>query len=392
MRHIYNVLHLIDHYRIGGPGKTILNSHRFIDSHRYRLHLAVFSPLERVVQSELVLAAQKVGLPVLQLPDHRGINRTAAATLKQYLIEKEIHILHSHGYKTNWYNLIAKMYYPNLQCVSTYHGWITNNYRQNFYYFLDLLLSRFFDAVIPVSDAMRIRFPAHVRRKATTQTIHNAIVIADYSKRGLRPSIRKKHSLNDGDFVIGVVGRLSPEKGCREAIAAIEKASKIAPRIRLLIVGEGPQKSVLQDEVNKKALNHRVLFTGYQHPVQPYFEAIDALLCPSFTEGISNVILEAMAYRLPVIATAVGGNPEIITDGEDGILIPPGSPEKWAAILLRLTESNSLRKKLSNNAFKKVSSKFDFAYRMDKMQSLYSRLLSPSMNDRMRSYLGNKSI
>ena len=134
----------------------------------------------------------------------------------------------------------------------------------------------------------------------------NAIVLGDYAPTGARGGVRRELGLSDDDRLVGVIGRISIEKGCLEMVDAFAAVAGKHPGIHLAFIGEGPLAATVAERARASGLEARVRFLGHQTRIQPFYEAIDLLVSPSRTEGISNVILEALASGCPVVATPVG--------------------------------------------------------------------------------------
>lgn len=132
--------------------------------------------------------------------------------------------------------------------------------------------------------------------------------------------------LPDGTRVIVSVGGLRPVKGYEDLLEAFHGIAVHREDVRLLIVGEGPERNRLEDRIRALGIGNRVFLTGYRSDVPKVLRASNCFVSSSHSEGQSNAILEAMAHGLPVVATAVGGTPDLIHDGTNGILVPPGSP------------------------------------------------------------------
>lgn len=368
------VLHLIDHYRIGGPGKTILNSYRYIDSSRFRIDVGFFVPGD-AGRTEFSEAVEAAGIPHVRLSDRRWISLRDFRRLRGYILSRGIRILHTHGYKTDAIGLLIKAFSPDLRLVTTHHGWIQNNRFQRAKVGLGLFASRFFSGVVVVSEPLERLLPAAVRRSGRSRLIHNAIVKDDYVPTGDREKVRRELGVGPDDVLIGAVGRLSPEKGCRELLGAFAGKLRDVPGTRLVFVGEGPLRAALEEEARTLGVEARVVFAGYRNPVQPLYEAMDVFVCPSRTEGLSNAILEAMALSVAVLATDVGGNREIVEDGTNGLLVPAGQYGELAEKLRALTVDSSLRGRLVAAGLDTIDRRFRFDLRMRAIERFYDDLL-----------------
>src|SRR5262249_14228373 len=151
-----------------------------------------------------------------------------------------------------------------------------------------------------------------------------------------RAQMRRELGIPDNEFCIGCVSNLFPVKGHITALEAIEYFAAQRSNWRLLLAGAGPARAPVEDLLNARARKDRVNFLGTSHRVPELLNAMDVYVLPSVAEGISNSLLEAMASGVPVIATATGGNPEVVVDGESGLLFPVGDAHRLANHLLLL--------------------------------------------------------
>ncbi len=152
------VLHLIDQYRTGGPGKTIMNTAKYIDHVRFEVHVGLFFS-EESPNSEFVDRIRKEGIPHLLLADKRGINLFNLRKLTIYIRKEGIKIIHTHGYKTDIHGVVLKILLRNVRLVTTHHGWITNTFSQKLFARLDLLATVFFDGITVVAESLLPMIP-----------------------------------------------------------------------------------------------------------------------------------------------------------------------------------------------------------------------------------------
>jgi glycosyltransferase involved in cell wall biosynthesis len=370
-----DVLHLIDTYRIGGPGKTIINSALFIDRARFRIHVGSFTDPVRTDRNEFARAVQANGIPYLELAETRRINLAHVGLIRRYVREHGVTIVHAHGYRTDALGYVATRGLP-VAFVTTHHGWIRNNGRQELMARSALQLCRRFDGVEVVSNRLLDELPRSVIRRGLAGVVHNGIVPADYRVGGHRGPIRQALGVSDGAILLGVVGRLSLEKGCHEMLDAFAIVAAAEPRAHLALIGEGPLRPALEARAREAAWGGRVHFTGHQSPVQPYYEAIDVLVSPSRTEGLSNAILEALVFEKPVVATRVGGNPEIVEDGVSALFVPAQDPPALAAALIRLLGDPALQASLVAGGRARIASAFTFDVRMRREEQFYADVLT----------------
>ena len=205
--------------------------------------------------------------------------------------------------------------------------------------------------------------------------VRNAVDAADSIPAGREDEIRRRLAPN-GELLIGVFGRLSPEKGQTLLVPSFAAVRSLLPPCRLLFVGDGPLKDQLGEMVRSFGLGDCAIFEGYQSAMRDYYRAVDLLVLPSLREGLPNVVLEAMVYDLPVLASTVGGVPELIRDGETGWLYEPGNPEELQRALRRvLIDERGRWDQVAAAARKALSPKYCPRERSRKFLALYKELL-----------------
>jgi glycosyltransferase involved in cell wall biosynthesis len=172
------------------------------------------------------------------------------------------------------------------------------------------------------------------------------------------------------------LGRLSKEKDPIALLDVIEILRHRGFNGKLTLAGDGPERNILEKNVGERGLADVVKIPGYINDILPLLSEADILVNPSRTECMPNSILEAMWSGLPVVATAVGGVGEMIRDGVDGLLCPPGDPAALAKAVTRLIEEPSLARRMADSAYQRVMDQFTFEKHMETTLALYSRLLS----------------
>lgn len=367
------VLHVIDTSRIGGPGKTVLNSARFIDPRRFQIHVASFVPAD-APRNEFAAAALAAGVPYFPLVEARRFEPGLVARLREYIDAQRIEIAHGHGYRSDVMCWIATRGRP-VAMVTTHHGWIRNTPKQAAFATGARLLSGLFDGVEAVSAKLLEEVPLLARRRGRAEVVHNAIVLEDYAVRGVRAGEREALGVAADEFLLGVIGRLSVEKGALEMLDAMAALRAGPVRVQLRFVGEGPLQAELQTRISALGLAQRVAIVPHRLDVRPVYEALDALVCPSRTEGLSNVIMEAMAYAKPVLATRVGGNPELVDAPHTGLLVPPQAPSAMAEAIAVLVSSADRGSAMGAAGRQRVEATFSFHTRMRREEEFYDRAL-----------------
>jgi sugar transferase (PEP-CTERM/EpsH1 system associated) len=198
------------------------------------------------------------------------------------------------------------------------------------------LLAPLVDRVVTVSDQLRHWLIAQVGIPARKiAVLHNGVDVERFRPRPDRERLRATHGYSATDVVVGTVGRLDRVKDQGALLDALALLSREHPNLRMLIVGDGPEYPALQRRVTTDGFGGRARLLGYREDVPEMLSLMDVFVLPSVGEGMCNTILEAMAVGLPVIASAVGGNPELVKDGETGILVPACNRRAFAEAIAR---------------------------------------------------------
>ena len=234
---------------------------------------------------------------------------------------------------------------------------------------------KYADKVHSVSNALKDSITGLGVDPKTVEVIPNGVNISDFNL-SIKSSIRKDFNLKDSKVII-TTSRLTPKNGIDTLIEAFAKINKKHSNTTLLILGNGPEEQNLKDLVSGLKLSKRVRFLGYidHKDVPKYLKASDIFVRTPLMEGFGISFIEAMAFRLPTIGTDVDGIKDIITTGEDGILVPPDDVEKTAEAILKILENDAFAKKIGENARKTVETRFDWDIVYDKMLSLYKSVL-----------------
>ena len=286
-------------------------------------------------------------------------------------------VVHSHGYKADLYALLAARW-AGVPVMTSAHGWTSENRKVRAYEALQAWSWRWFDRVVAVSRSYEAQALARGVPRAKLMVVHNAIrgsYAADADPGAARAAARAALGLAPDAVVVGIVGRLGIEKG---HAAFVEAAARIAPRhpdARFLIVGEGLQRADIEARVAAAGLTQRVRLLGHRDDLPAIWPALDLLAMTSLREGLPNVLLEAMLHGIPGVAMAVGGIPEVIDDGLDGLLVPAGDVDGFTARLGELLADAPRRARLGEAARAKVRDAFLFDARMRRMEALYDELL-----------------
>jgi glycosyltransferase involved in cell wall biosynthesis len=181
---------------------------------------------------------------------------------------------------------------------------------------------------------------------------------AGHPRDGDRAQAQREWGLADGEPTVGAIGRLSSVKGHADLLEAAARVVARRPRTRFVLVGDGPLRAELEAHARRLGLGERVVFAGVREDVARVLALLDVVVLPSHTEGLSNVLLESMAMARPLVATAVGGNRDVVEDGVSGRLVPARDPEALASAIVDLLENPEGARAMAAEARRVVERRF----------------------------------
>ena len=253
-------------------------------------------------------------------------------------------VLCCHGYKADLFGLLAARRL-GIPAVGVSRGWTTENRRVRLYEAIDRRVLRWMDRVVCVSEGQAEKVRHSGVNPAKISVIHNAIRTDRFTK----PSPEVRASLTrlfpqPPRLLVGAAGRLSPEKGFDVLVAAAASLVRAVPEAGFVLFGEGARRQALTEQVRAAGLAEHFVLPGFRRDLDELLPAFDVFALPSHTEGLPNVVLESFAAGVPVVATAVGGTPELVEDGVSGRLVPPGDARagQWVALAAQQRERPSL--------------------------------------------------
>lgn len=366
------VLIIIAAAAIGGPGKGIFQFLESAPQDEFDYLLCNFYLRNKVI-GQFVTEARRKRQNMILLKQRFTIDPLMLLQAREVVLKNNINIVQTHGYKPGVIGLfISKLY--RIPWIGFAHGYIEISKRLRFYSKLDKLILRYADRVVAVSNSMKDLLKEAGVKEDKIKIIYNAIDQADARPTANAESIRDCYGIKNTHKVIGVVGRLSQEKGQIVFLKAFRKAVNILPEVKALIVGDGPDRKILEKYCRDNGLEDKVIFTGYQENVANLYQIFDIMVLPSFTEGLPNAVLEAMLFGVPVIATSVGGVPEIINDS-NGILVPPNNYDAIADRMIEFLKNDELRESIGLKGRESLYPRFSPSYRASQIMDVYKELL-----------------
>ncbi|WP_435011871.1 glycosyltransferase (plasmid) [Tundrisphaera lichenicola] len=358
----------------GGPEKTILNSPRFLRPAGYRMLCAYMNPPGDPGFDQLMRRADALEATLVSVPDRGPWDLGVLGHMLRICRRERVAIWHGHDYKSNLIGLLLRPFWP-MRLVTTVHGWVHRTRRTPLYYAIDQLCLPRYERVICVSDDLFSRCLSLGVPPDRCMLIENGIDTDQFARRTDKAEAKRRLGIAPDRFVVGAAGRLSAEKGFDLLIRALGALLESGRDLTLLVAGEGDERARIEALIGELSLGDRVRLMGFQADVLPLFEAIDVFALSSLREGLPNVVLEAMAIGVPVVATRIAGIHRLIREGENGLTVEPGSVDALARAIGWLQDHPDSRVRLGSAGRESVESRHDFGARMRRMADVYDELL-----------------
>jgi glycosyltransferase involved in cell wall biosynthesis len=379
------ILALLEATTVTGPAKNLIEFARLAREPRFDppVHLSIAAcrrPGDSTVLQEAVEAA---GIPFHPIPERGPFDRAVVPALRELARSVAPDILQTHAVKSHFLLRWAALD-RTAPWVAFHHGYTWPDLRARAYNQLDRWSLRRALRVITVSQPFRAELAAHGVPLDRISVIHNAIDPGWAASAQASSSELKTHlGISSDRKVVLIVGRLSREKDhltLLDALASIR--STHAPH--LLIVGDGPERTRIEERARALAMEKHVALTGQVRSAQPYYGIADVAVLSSRSEGSPNALLEAMAAGVPVVATSVGGIPEIVTDRESALLVPPSDSPALAGAIASLLSRPELAESLRTRARQLIVERHSPEQRTRALCRIYREALAAQIQPRTR--------
>lgn len=345
------------------------------------LSLATFD--RRNNSAEFVSAARELGLEVDVIPERGRFDPSVIRALRNIVEQRSPDVIVTHQVKSHFLMKVSRLWqkYP---WVAFNHGYTTTDRKVLVYNLLDRWSLPKADRVVTVCNAFTQKLVQMGVRSERIHVQHNSIRHEPAVDIEEIRTLQRRLGIKDGERMILTVGRLSKEKAQMDVLRAFKNLSETHEELdaRLVIVGDGPERETLEAATASLGLSNRVSFTGQVNNVQIFCAAADVLVNPSHSEGSPYVLLEAMAAGLPIVATAVGGVPEMIENNEMALLVPARNPQMMAEAIARVLNDEQLAQRLSANASTAVCLRFSPENYVRSLVEIYSEVILTAQHSR----------
>ena len=311
-------------------------------------------------------------------PKPKTLSFDITSSVAKVIREEKPEILHCHRYKATAWGVIACISLTDIRIISHVHG--MNRTRTLRTRLINWLLLKHTSLIIGVSESVRkdILTTNWGLSPEKVVTVWNGIDIAPIDAVSLnRKLARSKMGVSENEFVFGSVGRLVKTKGHEYLLKAFSEIRKKSPDAKVVIIGDGPLRRDLEEQARQLGITQNTVFAGFRSDVAELLPGFDVFVLPSIAEGLSLALLEAMASKLPVIASDVGGIPEVFGDKDIGRLIPSKDIAALGNAMLEICSLDQKSKMLlGENARKRIESEFNIDFMCKKLVGLYESLLT----------------
>jgi glycosyltransferase involved in cell wall biosynthesis len=325
--------------------------------------------------NDFVRAAREYGLDVEVIPERRRFDLSVIPALSRIVETRAPGLLVTNSVKSHsliWRSRLWRKY----PWVAFHHGYTDTDRKMRLYNRLDRWSLPHADRVVTVCHAFAKELTAIAGvplEKISVQ--HNSVRRQPTVSAADIDAVRKRFGIDERERVVLAVGRLSREKAHLDLFQAFKRLCEANANIslKLVIVGDGPERARL--EAAAESFRERMVFTGQLSDVQPFFALADVFVLPSHSEGSPNVLLEAMAANVPIVATAVGGVPEMVANNESALLVPPNDPPALAAAISSLLTDKDLAQRLATNAANLVDTQYDPEHYVRSLVKIYREVI-----------------
>ena len=296
-----------------------------------------------------------------------------SSLIRKYIHQNEVSLIHTHTGISTLMAIIATMNI-DVPVVSTSHGW--GPQKTSWQKKIDRFALNRCHQLVCVSQQTKKEMIREGLAPSIQKVIYNGINGTSRTVFERRDQLRSGIGIGPSETVIGTIAQLIERKGIGHLLNAFDQVHQQHPRTRLLIIGDGPLYTSLREEAQKTSANGAVSFLGYRDDARSWLSALDIFCLPSEADALPMVILEAMSTGKPIAATRVGGIPELITEGESGLLVEPRDHQALAGSLVSLLQNSELSEKLGKAAQRRVEEHFSVDKMVKSYLSLYNVLMT----------------
>jgi glycosyltransferase involved in cell wall biosynthesis len=369
-----NVLQFLTLLAIGGTERQVLNLVQGLDTTRFNIEVAC---LKR--WGALLPEMEATGVPITEYKTTSLYNHVAAwnqMKFLRHLRKGKVDIVHTYGFYSNVFALAPARLAGAAAVLASIRD--TGEHQTPMQKRIEKLFCRMADRIVTNAEAVRKRLTDEGYESEKIVVIHNGIELTRYDRKPTALALHRELGVAPTTPLVGVFARLNELKGVEYFLRAAAGLIQHFKNVRFLIVGDGASRPELERYVKQLGLSEHVVFLGFRLDVPTLLSEISVSVLPTLSEGLSNSLLEAMAASVPVVATSVGGNPEVVETGVTGFLVPPRDADALAQAIGQFLEQPALATKFGLAGRERVSKRFALEQMTRATERLYEELAQRS--------------
>lgn len=360
-----NILVLLPASSGGGAERLVLDQMKHHNNPNIVLHVVT---LQQGILEECYQKVNKVRYLCLKAKEK--ISLFLFLKISKYCKRNNIKLIHTHLIHADMYGFLIKILMPRMKLITTKHN--TNRFRKKIFWgLLNKIMSLQENQILAVSNAVKSFISKYeFIPPSKMKVMYPGIDISRFRAKTNLSKLRTQLKIKKDDFIIGIVGRLTKQKGHKCLFQSINLLKQKGLQMQLLVIGTGEMRKELELYAKKLHISNNVIFLGFQNDLANLYTLMDVLCLPSEFEGLGLVILEAMICDTLVIGAKVDGIEELINDGVTGFLVPAKNNVALANVLLKVC-NNDYDRDIISRAKKNVSDNFDFTKNIKDINKLY---------------------
>ena len=355
-----NILHIDSESTWRGGENQLLLLHQGL------IQLGHSSTIVTQPNSELAIKLRMMNENFVGIPMRSEFDFPAAIKISKVIKSKKIHIIHTHTAHSHSIGVLAKVLKRNVKLIA--HRRVDFPLKKNI--FSRMKYSKT-DKVIAISEGVKNALIKSGIEEGRIAIVYSGIDLSKFDRKFELDALRKEYRVIEGKFIVGNIAHLAEHKGHKYLIESVKIVTEQSPDILFVIVGEGKLKLELKSLARKLGVNDKVIFTGFREDIPELLYTFDIFVLSSYLEGLCTSLMDAMAMRKAIVATNVGGIPEVVKDSINGILVPPKNPEKLAEAILALRNNEGLRKNMGTAGRSIVEEKFSSSRMVLNIEKVY---------------------
>ena len=369
-----SVLQFLTLFGIGGTERQVLNLVQGLDTSRFGVEVAC---LKR--WGALLPEMEATGVPITEYKTTSLYNHTAVwnqVRFLKHLRKRHIEIVHTYGFHSNVFAIPAARLAGAAVVVASIRD--TGEHLTPMQRRVEKLFCRMADCVVTNAEAVRKRLTDEGYAAEKIVVIHNGIELTRYARKPAESGLHRELGVPSNTPLVAVFARLNELKGIEYFLRAVAGLIHRFKHVRFLVVGDGSSRLELEKYAQQLGLTKHVVFLGFRLDVPTLLSEISVSVLPTLSEGLSNSLLEAMAASVPVVATRVGGNSEVVQGGITGLLVPPRDSEALGRAIAQFLDQPSLGTKFGLAGRERVTKRFALDQMTRATERLYEGLIERS--------------